>query len=203
MLASSIVGGQMIARTGRYKPFMLVGFALCMLGMFMLSSMGTEAQYAGIVVAMLVLGLGNGLTGPTVTIAAQNASKPGELGVVTALLQFARSMGNTLGTAVFGSILSLRFLAETRAAIPSSLAIHDPQALLSPDAAMALRLQLAEMFPNQPETVGLVLEGIRVGLAGSLHWVFLTATFVLATAFVAGLFMREVPLRGRRSPSSS
>jgi EmrB/QacA subfamily drug resistance transporter len=208
MLASSIVGGQMIARTGRYKPFMLVGFALCMLGMFLLSSMGTEAQYAGIVGAMLVLGLGNGLTGPTVTIAAQNASKPGELGVVTSLLQFARSMGSTLGTAVFGSILSLRFLAETRTAIPSSLtfqmedSIRDPQALLSPDAATALQLQLVEAFPGRPEAVGLVLEGIRTGLAGSLHWVFLTATFVLATAFVAGLFMREVPLRGRRSSSS-
>jgi EmrB/QacA subfamily drug resistance transporter len=205
MLISSIIGGQVIAKTGRYKPFMLVGFALCMVGMLLLSSMGTSAQYIGIMATMLVLGLGNGLTGPTVTIAAQNASRPGELGVVTSLLQFARSMGSTLGTAAFGSILTLRFLPETQAALPPSVAsrlegttlIQDPQALLSPDAALAMRAAIAQALPDAPQAVDLVIEAIRAGLAGSLHWVFLTAAGVLATALIASVFVREVPLRGR------
>ena len=213
MLISSIVGGQMIARTGRYKPFMLVGFALLITGMFLLSTMGTDTQYLSIVVSMLILGLGNGLCGPTVTIAAQNASRPGELGVVTALLQFARSMGNTLGTAVFGSILTLRFLPEMQAALPEAVAqqldpatlnaIRDPQALLSPEAAAALRSGVIAALPGAAEAVDIVMYAVRAGLAGSLHWVFLTSVGILSIAFVAGLFMREVPLRGRRSSSST
>ena len=65
--------------------------------------------YSAIVLYMIVLGLGSGLTGPTLTISAQNASRPGELGVVTALLQFARSMGNTLGTAAVVIVAAATF----------------------------------------------------------------------------------------------
>jgi MFS family permease len=206
MLLSSVVGGQWIARTGRYKPFMVVGYSLLLVGMLLLSSLGADAQFVAIMLVMLVLGLGNGLCGPTVTIAAQNASRPGELGVVTSMLQFTRSMGSTLGTAVFGSILTLRFLPEMQAALPVSLGlplglleqIRDPQALLNPESAAALRERVAA---ESPAAVSVVLEAIRAGLAGSLQWVFLTSAGVLATALVACLFMREVPLRGRRSAS--
>jgi hypothetical protein len=48
-----------------------------------------------------------------------------------------------------------------------------------------------------------VFLAIRTGLAGSLHWVFLGAAIVLASALLAALFMHEIPLRGRGSPSSS
>jgi MFS family permease len=212
MLVASVVGGQLIARTGRCKPLLLVGLTASVLGMLLLSTLGADAQYSIIVLYMIVVGLGTGLTGPTLTIAAQNASKPNELGVVTALLQFARSMGNTLGTAVFGSVLTLRFLPEMRLAVPSSVAprleavglemIRDPQALLNPASAAALRTSLGAAFPDSPEAVGLVFDAIRAGLAGSLHWVFLGSAVVLFAALLAAAFLHEVPLRGRGGPST-
>jgi EmrB/QacA subfamily drug resistance transporter len=213
MLISSILGGQLIARSGRCKPLLLVGLATCASGMLLLSTLGADAQYPMIVLYMIVIGLGSGLTGPTLTIAAQNASKAGELGVVTALLQLARSMGNTLGTAVFGSVLTLRFLPEMHASVPLELisrletagieAIRDPQALLNRASAIALRERLGQAFPDVPGAVDVVFLAIRAGLAGSLHWVFLGAAIVLASALLAALFMHEIPLRGRGSPSSS
>jgi EmrB/QacA subfamily drug resistance transporter len=209
MLLASIFGGQLIARTGRCKPLLLVGLTTCALGMLLLSTLGADARYSAIVLYMTVIGLGAGLTGPTLTIAAQNASKQGELGVVTALLQFARSMGNTLGTAVFGSVLTLRFLPEMQLAVPQQFAarleatgletIRDPQALLNPTSAAALRTSVGQAFPESPEAVAIVFDAIRAGLAGSLHWVFLGAAVVLASALVAVLFLREIPLRGRGS----
>lgn len=212
MLVSSIVGGQWIARSGRCKPLLLAGLVVSATGMFLLSTLGADAQYTLIVLYMIVIGLGSGLTGPTLTIAAQNASKPGELGVVTALLQLARSMGNTLGTAVFGSVLTLRFLPEMHASVPAELtsrldaagleAIRDPQALLNPAAAIALRESISRVFPDVPGAVDVVFLAIRTGLAGSLHWVFLGAALVLASALLAALFMHEIPLRGRGSPTT-
>jgi len=212
MLVASILGGQLIARTGRCKPMLLVGLSTSALGMLLVSTLGADAQYSAIVLYMIVLGLGSGLTGPTLTISAQNASRPGELGVVTALLQFARSMGNTLGTAVFGSILTLRFLPEMQAAVPAQLAarldaaslesIRDPQALLNPASATALQLQIGKAFYDLPDAVDLIFGAIRAGLAGSLHWVFLGAALVLFAGLVAALFLRELPLRGHGSPSS-
>jgi EmrB/QacA subfamily drug resistance transporter len=213
MLVASIFGGQLIARTGRCKPILLVGLTTSALGMLLLSTLGADAQYSAIVLYMIVVGLGTGLTGPTLTISAQNASKPGELGVVTALLQFARSMGNTLGTAVFGSVLTLRFLPEMQSAVPVQLApqlgaaglemIRDPQALLNPSSAAALRSSIGKAFPDSPDAVALVFDAIRAGLAGSLHWVFLAAALVLLSALLAALFLRELPLRGRGSPAHS
>ncbi len=212
MLVSSIFGGQLIARSGRCKPLLLIGLATCAAGMVLLSTLGADAQYTVIVLYMIVIGLGSGLTGPTLTIAAQNASKPGELGVVTSLLQLARSMGNTLGTAVFGSVLTLRFLPEMQASVPTELAarldaaglesIRDPQALLNPAAATTLRVNLGQTFPDMPGAVDVVFLAIRTGLAGSLHWVFVGAALVLVSALVASLFMHEIPLRGRGSPSA-
>ena len=212
MLIASILGGQHIARSGRCKPILLVGLAISAVGMYLMSTLGADARYITLVGLMIVIGLGSGLTGPTLTIAAQNASKPGELGVVTALLQLARSMGNTLGTAVFGSVLTARFLPELQAAVPTELtsrlggtgieSIRDPQALLDPAAGLALRDSLGLALQDMPGAVEIVFLAIRTGLAGSLHWVFLGASLVLLSALVASLFMHEIPLRGRGSPSS-
>ncbi|HET6316662.1 MAG TPA: hypothetical protein VFG86_09400, partial [Chloroflexota bacterium] len=69
-------------------------------------------------------------------------------------------------------------------------------------SADALRAGIAQAFPESPEAVALVFDAIRAGLAGSLHWVFLGAAMVLFAGLVAAAFMREVPLRGRGSPSS-
>jgi EmrB/QacA subfamily drug resistance transporter len=214
MLAASVAGGQLIARTGRTKPFTIAGFGFTAVGMLLLSNLGTDATYTAIVLDMVLLGLGSGMVGPTVTLAAQNASRPGELGVVTSLLQFARSMGNTLSTAVFGTILTLRFLPEMQAAVPPAIgarlevgaldAMRDPQALLNAEAAATLRTSIALAIPEVPDAADIVFEAIRAGLAGSLHWIFLGAAGILLAALLASCFLREIPLRGRgsRSPVS-
>jgi EmrB/QacA subfamily drug resistance transporter len=215
MLIASVTNGQLIARTGRYKPFALGGFLVGTGGLLVLSMMGTDASYFAIVLDMLLIGLGLGFVGPTLTLASQSAARPGELGVVTSLLQFARSIGNTMGTAIFGSILTLRFLPEMQAALPDRVAtalpdpvlamIQNPQALLDPTAAATLGLALVQTFPTTPETGELVFGALRGGLAGSLHWVFLSSACVFGSGFLASLFLREVPIPGRglRGPASA
>jgi EmrB/QacA subfamily drug resistance transporter len=215
MLIASVTNGQLIARTGRYKPFALGGFLVGTGGLLLLSTMGTDASYFAIVLDMLLIGLGLGFVGPTLTLASQSAARPGELGVVTSLLQFARSIGNTMGTAIFGSILTLRFIPEMQAVLPSRVAsalpepvqamIENPQALLDPTAAASLGLALVQTFPGTPEAGDLVFGALRGGLAGSLHWVFLSSAFVFGSGFLASLFLHEVPIpgRGQRARSSA
>jgi EmrB/QacA subfamily drug resistance transporter len=210
MLLASVTNGQLIARTGRYKPFALGGFLVGTGGLFVLSTMGTNATYTAIVLDMLLLGLGLGFVGPTLTLASQSAAGPSELGVVTSLLQFGRSVGNTIGTAIFGSILTLRFLPEMQAALPEEVATalpgpvlamtHNPQALLDPAASATLSLAVAQSLPGMPEAVDLVFGALRSGLAGSLHWVFLASACVFGSGFLASLFLREVPIPGHRGP---
>src|SRR5256885_9368444 len=127
-IASSIAGGQVISRTGRYKAVGLFGLVMMSLGMFLLSQMGPSTDYLTVVRNMIVLGLGMGPAMPVFTLAAQNAVKMNQLGVVTSLTQFARSIGSTLGVAVFGSLLTNEFVPAFRSAIPP-----DVQAVVPPD----------------------------------------------------------------------
>src|SRR5262249_32678050 len=172
-----------------------------------------DASYPAMVLDMLLLGLGIGCVGPTLTLAAQSAARPGDLGVVTALLQFFRSIGNTVGTAIFGSILTLRFVPEVRSSLSDDLPealpeqalalAQSPQALVDPSQAESLRAAIVDVLPSAPETVELVFGALRSGLAGSLQWVFLSAALVFASGMVATLFLREVPLGGElKQPSA-
>ena len=128
--------------------------------------------------------------------------------MVTALLQFFRSIGNTVGTAIFGSILTLRFVPEVRSSLSDDLSealpeqaivlALSPQALVDPNQADSLRPAIADTLPSSPEPSSWCSPPCAAGFAGSLHWVFLSAAVVFASGMVATLFLREVPLAGER-----
>jgi EmrB/QacA subfamily drug resistance transporter len=209
-IASSIVGGQIISRTGRYKAVGLFGLTMMTLGMFLLSRMGPDTDYLTVVRNMVVLGLGMGPAMPVFTLAAQNAVKMSQLGVVTSLTQFARSIGSTLGVAVFGSLLTNRFApafqtglpTEVRSVVPPNLLaqFQNPQALLNPQAADAMRQQLAGLGPQAEQIYAALFGAIRIGLVSALHDVFLLGSVLSALGVVTVLFLKELPLRKSYAP---
>jgi EmrB/QacA subfamily drug resistance transporter len=209
-IASSIAGGQVISRTGRYKAVGLFGLVMMSLGMFLLSQMGPSTDYLTVVRNMIVLGLGMGPAMPVFTLAAQNAVKMNQLGVVTSLTQFARSIGSTLGVAVFGSLLTNRFAPAFQAALPPDVGttlpadqlaqFQNPQALLNPQAADAMRQQLAALGPQGDQIFNALFGAIRIGLVTALHDVFLLGTVLSALGVVTVLFLKELPLRKSYAP---
>src|SRR6266567_86329 len=158
MISSSIVGGQIISRTGRYKIIGLYGMTVMAFGLFLLSGMGPDTDYVIVVRNMMIVGLGMGPTMPVFTLAAQNAVKMSQLGVVTSLTQFARSIGSTLGVAIFGSLLTNRFAPAFQAALPPEVRatvpperldqLQNPQVLLNPQSADLMRQQLLALGPQ-------------------------------------------------------
>jgi hypothetical protein len=148
---------------------------------------------------------------PTLTLSYQSAVEFHELGVATALNQFCRSIGSTLGSALFGSLLILRFLPSVEAGLPGSIgpwlegpggaSIRDPQSLLNPSAADAVRQSVSSAFPQDPAAADVVLTAIRIGLADSIHWVFAAAALVALCGVIGSLIWREVPMAGHRHTS--
>src|SRR5213080_1072771 len=106
---SSIVGGQLLSRTGRYKILAMIGFTIAAIGMFMLSRMTSSTSQSEVVRNMLVTGLGIGVMMSLFTIVVQNAFPYRQLGEVTATLTFFRSIGSTVGVAVMGTIMTNGF----------------------------------------------------------------------------------------------
>ena len=213
MLVSSIAGGQIISRTGRYKTMGVAGLCIMAFGMFLLSQMGPDTDYLTVIRNMMILGLGMGPTMPVFTLAAQNSVDLRELGVVTALTQFSRSIGGTVGAALFGSLLTNQFSpAITAAAGKAGLAVparvmdhlQNPQALVDPHAADALKDALVASSPQGADLYAGLLLVIKQGLSSALHDTFLTASLLLVGGVLLMLLLKEAPLRRRqRTPQAA
>ncbi|MBA2759977.1 MAG: MFS transporter [Chloroflexia bacterium] len=205
MVTASIVGGQLISRTGRYKWAIVSGLFLMLTGMFLLSRMGLGTTNLSAIRNMIVLGLGVGLVMPTITLAVQNAFPPRQLGVVTSSLQFFRSIGGTIGIALMGTYLTTQIStnitrdvpAETLAQTPQeALDEITPQALANPEARIELEAAF-DAIPNGDQVFANLLEAMRGTLATAIQDVFLIATGVAVFAVIIGMFLPERTLRTR------
>jgi hypothetical protein len=212
MVISNVTAGIWIAHIGRYKAFAIVGFALAVVGFGMLAVFGPSTPLVALGGCLAMLGVGVGMIFPTLTLSYQSAVEFSQLGVATSLNQFCRSMGSTLGSAVFGSILVLRFTTGLHGGLPQAVGdwldspdgagVRDPQSVLNPDATAALREQLAAAFPNLPDVAELVLRSIQDSLGAALHLVFFIGALVMLGGLVGSIIWREIPMR-RVSRSSS
>lgn len=106
IMTSSITSGQVIAKTGRYKIFMQVGIVVATVMIFMLTTLNPNTPYIYEAVIMVLLGLGLGVVMPVMTLAVQNEFDIHELGAATSSSQLFRSLGSTIGIAVFGALLT-------------------------------------------------------------------------------------------------
>jgi EmrB/QacA subfamily drug resistance transporter len=105
LMIASIGSGQIIARTGRYRMFPILGTAFMSIGFFWLTFLQYDRSFWFIAGAMLVIGLGLGQLMQTLTIASQNSVGIRDMGVATSSSTFFRQIGGTLGTAVLLSLL--------------------------------------------------------------------------------------------------
>ncbi len=109
MMCSSILGGRIISRLGRYHPFLLAGVGLEAFSLALLAVLAyVAAPPLLFVLAMGTLGLGMGMGMPNLTNAVQNAVAHSELGAATGAMVFIRSLGGAVGVAASGAIMTAR-----------------------------------------------------------------------------------------------
>ena len=181
-VATSVLSGQLISRTGRYRVFPIVGSLFLVVGFWLLTRMGSQTSSLTATVDMLVIGLGLGLMYQTYVLAVQNAVPPREMGIATASVQFFRSIGATFAVAALGGILASRLHGELAAQLGSAAKTVNPQLLLqSPATASHLPAQL--------------VHGVRLALALSLHSVFDVCLPLAVVTVATALLLKELPLR--------
>src|ERR687883_1460935 len=127
MILVSILVGRLITYTGRYKSFVLAGILIMGLGYYLLTRLEYGATQTQLTLAMIVVGLGLGAVLQTYTLIVQNASSRSDLGVATATTQLSRSIRATLGTAIFGTIMTSGLSTEVPKHLPAE-ALNGPQA---------------------------------------------------------------------------
>ncbi|MGI8866572.1 MAG: MFS transporter, partial [Rubrobacteraceae bacterium] len=163
MTAAGIIGGQIIARVKRVKPFTTFGAAMMTFGVYLLTTLDTGSTTGTVAIYLTITGLGLGLIMPTATLAVQTIVPRELLGVATAATQFIRSLGSTVGTAVVGSLITSGYARDLKANAPEQApgrlvsALDNPQALVSDEARDVLS-QAVSAIPGGPALLNDVIE---------------------------------------------
>jgi len=185
MLVTSIISGQLIARTGRYKVYPIVGTGVLAISMFLLSKLDEHTAVWLMDLYFFVLGFGLGLIIQVLVIAVQNSSDYADLGAATSGATFFRTIGGSFGVSIFGAVFANRLASEMSSAlrgIPVPPGFNPQTATADP---ASLKKLPADLYQAVVHAYSLALQPV-----------FLIAVPIALVAFVLSWFLREVPLRG-------
>jgi EmrB/QacA subfamily drug resistance transporter len=105
-VTTSFLSGQLVSRTGRYRWNVILGPITLIAGMFLIAQMGVLTTNAEAARNMVVAGIGIGAMMQVFVLSVQNAVPRSRLGAATALTQFGRQMGATIGVTIMGMIVN-------------------------------------------------------------------------------------------------
>ena len=204
LMVASMSSGIITGKTGKYKIFMVVGTAMMTVSYVYLGQMTYDWEIWQISIGMVVMGLGLGQLMQTLTIAAQNAVEPRDIGVATSSATFFRQIGGTTGVAVMLSLL-FASLSERGAWIGEEIkkaVTLNPALLTQPENAILQQAGtsgIAELVNKDSSFLQTIspeiANPILVAFTQAGTTVFLAAAAVTAVGFVLSLFVKEVPLR--------
>jgi EmrB/QacA subfamily drug resistance transporter len=215
LIVSAILSGQIVARTGRYKPLALGAPVLLAIGLFLLSNLRADTPLPLLWLWMFVTGLGVGPTFAIFTLVVQAAVPPRQIGTATSSLTLFQQVGGSVGLAAAGTVFASRLADE----LPLQL------------AASPLPRQVVESFPTSGAALGQLVGVGNIGAAilaavpagaraqlepfvpdivAAIHRAFSIATagtfvfgiFGALTAAVLVVFLREVPMRAPAMPTT-
>ncbi|MFD9108082.1 MFS transporter [Streptomyces bottropensis] len=135
IVGASVVCGRLIARTGHYRTYPVLGSALTALGVWLLSRLEPDTPPLQFGIWTALLGAGIGMVMPVLVLAVQNSVRPADLGAATAAGDYFRQLGGSVGVAAFGALLTTR-LAE-RLPERAGAVLPDPRSL-TPELVHAL-----------------------------------------------------------------
>jgi EmrB/QacA subfamily drug resistance transporter len=204
IMIASVVSGQLISRTGRYKIYPVIGATLVVVGLLLFSQVTADTALWQTMLVMFLFGYGLGNCMQPLVLAIQNAVPPRDIGVATSSATFFRQMGGTLGVAVFLSVLfssvpgylegALRAAARTA---PFQAALADPA---NAQFARGLKDGTASgQVLNDSSFLGdldpRLAHPFQVAFADSMSLVFLCAAIIIFVGLIVVIFLPEVELR--------
>jgi EmrB/QacA subfamily drug resistance transporter len=181
IVGASVLSGQLITRTGRYKIHVVLGAVLCVVGMGLLSRLDADTPRLHSSVWMAVLGAGIGMVMPVLVLAVQNSVRPADLGAATSAGDYFRQIGGSVGAALFGTLLADRITDAPHDTVPARAAssLPDP-ASLTPQLVHTLPPALRDDYVR--------------AYADTMPRIFLLLVPVLVLGLLVACFLREKPL---------
>ncbi|MEU3250756.1 MFS transporter [Streptomyces sp. NPDC006997] len=189
IVGASVVCGQLVSRTGRYKAYPVLGCALCVAGMWLLSRLEADTPRPHYSVWMAVLGAGIGMVMPVLILAVQNSVRPADLGTATSANNYFRQIGGSVGAAVFGTLFADRLTDALADELP-------PRAGAGLPAADSLTPRLVHALPPD------LRDSYIRAYADAMPRIFLYLVPVLVLGLLIAFFLKERPLVSHNAPTT-
>jgi MFS family permease len=183
LAAASLVVGRLVATTGRWKRYLVMGTLVSGIGFALLGTLDTGTSYLLMCGYMALLGIGIGMTVQNLVLAVQNTVRAQDLGAATATITFFRSLGGAAGVAVMGAVLGHRVSDLVRGGLTDIGVPAD---------------RLGESGTDIPDVAALppaVAHVVQHAYGSGVGFVFLVAAPLMLLAVVLVSLIREVPLR--------
>lgn len=215
LVFGSIISSTIVQRLGRYKAAIVSGLLIMVVATWWMTTLQIDTNVWMVRLRMVVLGLGLGPALPLLNLAVQNAVPFEYLGSATASRQFFLQLGQVVGSAIFGVILT--------ATLTSSIATNmaPVQAKLPPEIAAQLDAsRLRNGVSGAPEAGGESLSvgdrvapivgpelaaeidlGLKRAFTTSITQIYVYALPLVIVALIMGLLLPELPLRKTNLPS--
>ncbi|WP_223256950.1 MFS transporter [Arthrobacter globiformis] len=180
-LIGSVVSGQMISRTGKWKRYLIAGTVLLIGGLGLAGTMDhtTELWQAGVFTA--ILGLGLGMLLQNLVLAVQNTVSASNIGTASASVAFFRSVGGAIGVSVLGAIMSNRVKELATQGLADA-------GIKAGSGSSGASLDLADM----PAPIRDIM---RAAYGDATAEIFLISAVIAVVALIAVLLIKEQPLR--------
>ncbi len=211
VIISSVGAGFLVSKTGKYKAIILTGLATMAVGLVLMSQIQADTELPVLWVWMFITGLGIGPTLSVFTIVVQNAVPMRELGVATSNLTFFRQIGGSVGLALMGTVFANRLTEElpkqlVGAGVPEQMVNQFAGASgggnatdlirVGGDLGASLLAQVPQQFQSAVEPlIPNIVFGIQQSFSLAIATVFLIGAGTTIVAFMATLFIRQLPLR--------
>ncbi|MGW0995907.1 MDR family MFS transporter [Streptomyces sp. NPDC002523] len=183
MLVTSMVAGRVTTNSGRYKIFPIVGGALMIVGLYLLSLMDTGTTRLTSGIYMAVLGLGMGCLMQITMLVAQNSVEMKDMGVASSSTTLLRTLGSSFGVAIMGALFNNRVqhvMAERAGALGKGITEKSAQL----DAKSLAKLP------------AMAREAYQHAVSSGTHSAFLLGAVIAVPVLILALFVKEVPLKG-------
>ena len=210
IMIASVVSGQLMSRTGKLKIFPIIGIALMVVALLLLSRIGADTKLWIVMSFMFLFGTGLGNTMQPLTLAVQSAVSPREIGMATSSATFFRQIGGTLGVAVFLSVLFNKLATSVPDAFKAAASTQEFQHALRDPAIMSdpVNAAFAKSLSSGAASGGFDLSDtsivqklapvfshpIKVGFSQAMDLVFLLGAIVCALGVVILAFLPNITL---------
>ena len=121
LIVTSTVVGFIIARTGRYKVYPIIGLVITAGALYWMSRLTVETTLVTLGFEFLVFGIGLGFVQQVLVLIVQNSFPIALVGTATAANNFFRQIGSAVGASLVGSLFIHNMKNELAANMPAAI----------------------------------------------------------------------------------